>query len=206
MLHSQITLSARNIPTYAATRIRTKEPRQVMTEDALIAGWPADAKAYRDRAAKTHPHTGRKMGSAQPGEGINEQVLAILSPTEWKSVTQIRDALGFGYNKARNALDRLVTRRDVDRRIVENADGLRNRTYYRINAKSDARRKRDADMLDYLAEPRRVTDLAAFSGLSPQRITFMLGEWFEQGKVEREWTPGDKGRGTHLWKRKEGGE
>lgn len=206
MLNSQITLSARNIPTYAATTIRTKEPRQVMTEDALIAGWPDDAKAYHERAAKTHPRTGRKMGSAQPGEGINEQVLAILSPTEWKSVTQIRDALGFGYNKARNALDRLVTRRDVDRRIVENADGLRNRTFYRINAKSDARRKRDAAMLDYMSEPRGVSDLAKFSGLSPQRVSFMLGDWFEQGKVEREWTPGAKGRGTHLWKRKEGGE
>jgi predicted ArsR family transcriptional regulator len=206
MLNSQITLSARNIPTYAATTIRTREPRQVMTEDALLAGWPDDAKAYRDRAAKTHPHTGRKMGSAKPGEGINEQVLAILSPTEWKSVTQIRDALGFGYNKARNALDRLVTRRDVDRRIVENADGLRNRTFYRINAKSASRRKRDAAMLDYMSEPRGVSDLAAFSGLSPQRVSFMLGEWFEQGLVEREWTPGAKGRGTHLWKRKEGGE
>jgi len=60
-------------------------------------------------------------------------------------------------------------------------------------------------MLAHLSEPRTIGDLAKFAGLSPQRVSYMLGEWFEQGKVAREWSPGAKGRGTHLWKRKEGG-
>ena len=205
MLNSQITLSARNIPTYAAMTIRTKEPRQVMSEDVLAAHWPADAAAYRKRVEMHHPNTGRKMGSAKPLETFNSQVLAVLSKTEWTSVTQVRDSVGLGYNRTRNALDRLVSKREVDRRVIQNANGQKNRTYYRINAKAANRKERDAAMLDYMAEPRGVVDLAKFSGLSPQRISYMLGEWFECGVVEREWTPGAKGRGTHLWKRKEGG-
>jgi len=205
MLNSQITLSARNIPTYAATRIRTKEPRQIMSEDILAKYWPDDAKAYRDKVSNTHPATGRKIGGARPGGSINEQVLAVLSKTEWKTVINVRDATGFEYNRAHNALDRLVTAREVDRRIVREASGKKNLTYYRRNAKSADRQERDAAMLAHLSEPRTIGDLAKFAGLSPQRVSYMLGEWFEQGKVAREWSPGAKGRGTHLWKRKEGG-
>lgn len=206
MLDSQRQVNIRNIPQNVPAVIRTKEPPQVMTEEALLAGWPDDAKAYRKRVEKQHPNTGRKFGSAKPGEKINDQVLAVLSQTEWMNVTQVRDATGYGYNKARNALDRLVSKREIDRRIVPNSDGMRNKTYYRINPKSAYRRERNDAMLEYMAEPRGVPDLASFSGLSHQRVSYMLGEWLEQGIVQREWTSGNNGRGTNLWRRKEGGE
>ena len=206
MLNSQITPSARNIPTYAATTIRTKEPRQVMTEDALVAGWPDDAKAYRERVAKTHPHTGRKMGSAKAGETIVAQVLDTLSETEWMTVSQVKDELGFGYSKARNALDRLVTRRDVDRRIVLTADGMRKRALFRINAKAAYRQARNEAMLQFLTEPRTTNEVAEYAGLSPQRASYMLGEWFEAGEIQKDWKPDHTGRNKSLWRRKEGGE
>lgn len=224
MLNSQITLSARNIPTYAATIIRTKVINQVMDEDRLLngpyvkpgdekkpekwvwVGWKIDAKLYQNNVEKHHPHTGRKIGSASASGTIGSQVLDVLSETEWMTVTQVRDQLGFGYNKARNALDRLVTRREVDRRIVPTADGMRKRALFRINAKAAYRRKRDEETLQFLAEPRTTSEVAEFAGLSPQRASYMLGEWFEAGEIERDWKPDHTGRNKSLWRRKEGGE
>lgn len=210
MLNSQRQINIRNTPTEGPSVIKTKtewENKYTPTYEALMGAQMADdAKAYRDRVAKTHPHTGRKMGSAKAGETIVAQVLDTLSETEWMTVGQVKDELGFGYSKTRNALDRLVTRRDVDRRIVPTADGMKKRALFRINAKAAYRRTRDEATLQFLSEPRTTSEVAEFAGLSPQRASYMLGEWFEAGEIQRDWKPDHTGRNKSLWRRKEGGK
>ena len=122
------------------------------------------------------------------------------------TVGQVKDELGFGYSKARNALDRLVTRRDVDRRIVPTADGMRKRALFRINAKAAYRQARNEAMLQFLTEPRTTNEVAEYAGLSPQRVSYMLGEWLESGEVQKDWKTDHTGRNKSLWRRKEGGE
>ena len=136
MLNSQITLSARNIPTYAATRVQTREPRQCMWEDLLISGRSlcgrftgmeeaakAENKAMRGGGTWRDPYANNQRGAGAMGI-TKQRVLDYLTPAHgWQSSAEISEAIGVSTGKVRNALYALVTEGQLITEVVSRGGG-----------------------------------------------------------------------------------
>lgn len=137
MLNSQITPSARNIPTYAATRVQTREPRQCMWEDLLISGQSlcgrfngmadaakAENSAMRGGGQWRDPNANGQRGAGQM-DTTKEAIRAYMTPERgWQGSAEVAEATGISVGSIRSALHSLVVEGYLIRDVVSRGNGF----------------------------------------------------------------------------------
>lgn len=131
MLISQITPSARNIPTFAPEAVQTREPKQCMWEDLLISGrslcgrFNGMAEAARLESQSMKGGGGwryldhKQAASRGKQSGIKAAILALLADSpRWWDRREICDALQLPSSPVGNALYALVTEGKLDKRVM----------------------------------------------------------------------------------------
>lgn len=149
MLQSQVILSPRYI--YHADTLRTKEPRQIMTEDLLISGrslcgqFTGMAEAARRENAHMigggswrHVDNGNSPRPRGKASGHRKAIMAHLSrQSDWQTRAQIIDATGIDETPCVNALYSLTTNGQLIKRVLQNGGGTNNRqAQWRVSNKS----------------------------------------------------------------------
>lgn len=137
MLTSQRTYSARNIPTFAATVVRTRQPRQIMTEDHLLSG-TSRCKNYTGMAEAAKAENKAMRGGGGWRElnanglksvgAIAAAMQAVMDHmnrvSDWQGSAEIAQATGLPQGAVRAALHSLVVGRHLERKVVSRGQGF----------------------------------------------------------------------------------
>ncbi len=136
MLDSQRQINIRNIPQTVPAVIRTKEPRQAMTEGKLLAGMSRCGRfigmaeaAKAENLAMRGGNRVHHISSAQRGTGkmgvAKAAILEYMTPERgWMGSGEIAAAVGVSTGIIRNALYALVVDGQLDRQLVARGTGF----------------------------------------------------------------------------------